>query len=136
MNKHEKKLTQIHILCQSHVFWSLNRLIEIAKHRFPHYFATEEKLISMSSSIYLYRELTCDGVLKRLESLEEEIISKNVKLVIIDSVASVVRKEFDTKLQGNLKERTNLLTKEASILKYLAEEFSIPVSFSPFFCSG
>nr|XP_008115165.1 PREDICTED: DNA repair protein RAD51 homolog 2 isoform X4 [Anolis carolinensis] len=107
--------------------FSAERLIEIAQHRFPHYFASEEKLISMSSSIYLYRELTCDGVLKRIESLEEEIISKNVKLVILDSIASVVRKEFDTKLQGNLRERTNLLTKEASILKYLAEEFSIPV---------
>ncbi|XP_044291990.1 DNA repair protein RAD51 homolog 2 isoform X2 [Varanus komodoensis] len=107
--------------------FSAERLIEIAQHRFPHYFATEEKLISMPSSIHLYRELTCDSVLQRIESLEEEIISKNVKLVVIDSVASVVRKEFDTKLKGNLQERSNLLTKEASILKYLAEEFSIPV---------
>lgn len=69
----------------------------------------------------------------RIKSLEEEIISKNVKLIIVDSVASVVRKEFDTKRQGNLKERSNLLTKEASILKYLAEEFSIPVSFFSLF---
>jgi RAD51-like protein 1 len=61
--------------------------------------------------------------------LEEEIISKGVKLVIIDSVASVVRKEFDTQLQGNIKERNKFLAKEASLLKYLAEEFSIPVSF-------
>lgn len=60
--------------------------------------------------------------------MEEEIISKKVKLVIIDSVASVVRKEFDTKLQGNLTERSNFLAREASMLKYLAEEFSIPVS--------
>ncbi|XP_062974915.1 DNA repair protein RAD51 homolog 2 isoform X2 [Elgaria multicarinata webbii] len=107
--------------------FSAERLIEIAQHRFPHYFATEEKLLSMPSSIHLYRELTCDNVLKRIESLEEEIISKNVKLVIIDSIASVIRKEFDTKIQGNLQERSNLLTREASILKYLAEEFSIPV---------
>ncbi|KAJ6667221.1 hypothetical protein lerEdw1_017199 [Lerista edwardsae] len=110
--------------------FSAERLIAIAQHRFPNYFATEEKLISMPSSIHLYRELTCDSVLKRIESLEEEIISKNVKLVVIDSVASVVRKEFDTKLQGNLTERSNFLTREASILKYLAEEFSIPVSSS------
>ncbi|KAJ7344728.1 hypothetical protein JRQ81_000678 [Phrynocephalus forsythii] len=107
--------------------FSAERLIEIAQHRFPHYFASEEKLVSMPNRIHLYRELTCDSVLKRIESLEEEIISKNVKLVVIDSIASVVRKEFDLKLQGNLKERSNLLTKEASILKFLAEEFSIPV---------
>ncbi|XP_023964986.2 DNA repair protein RAD51 homolog 2 isoform X8 [Chrysemys picta bellii] len=64
---------------------------------------------------------------ERIETLEEEIISKKVKLVIIDSVASVVRKEFDMKLQGNLMERSNFLAREASLLKYLAEEFSIPV---------
>ncbi|XP_061467093.1 DNA repair protein RAD51 homolog 2 isoform X3 [Rhineura floridana] len=107
--------------------FSAERLLEIAQHRFPDYFATEEKLISMPCRIHLYRELTCDSVLKRIESLEEEIISANVKLVVVDSVASVVRKEFDAKLQGNLKERSNLLSREASILKYLAEEFSIPV---------
>ncbi|XP_062037421.1 DNA repair protein RAD51 homolog 2 isoform X2 [Lepus europaeus] len=64
---------------------------------------------------------------ERIESLEEEIISKGVKLVIIDSVASVVRKEFDTQLQGNIKERNKFLAREASLLKYVAEEFSIPV---------
>ncbi|XP_030415590.1 DNA repair protein RAD51 homolog 2 isoform X6 [Gopherus evgoodei] len=103
------------------------RLVEIAEHRFPNYFGTEEKLFSMTRSIHLYRELTCDSVLKRIKTLEEEIISKKVKLVVIDSVASVVRKEFDTKLQGNLMERSNFLAREASLLKYLAEEFSIPV---------
>ncbi|XP_039389669.1 DNA repair protein RAD51 homolog 2 isoform X9 [Mauremys reevesii] len=103
------------------------RLVEIAEHRFPNYFGTEEKLFSMTRSIHLYRELTCDSVLKRIETLEEEIISKKVKLVIIDSVASVVRKEFDMKLQGNLMERSNFLAREASLLKYLAEEFSIPI---------
>lgn len=66
----------------------------------------------------------------RIKSLEEEIISKKIKLIIIDSVASVVRKEFDTKLQGNLAERSNFLARGASLLKYLAEEFSIPVSSS------
>ena len=67
---------------------------------------------------------------RSIESLEEEIISKGVKLVIIDSVASVVRKEFDTQLQGNMRERNKFLAREAASLKYLAEEFSIPVSFS------
>lgn len=50
--------------------------------------------------------------------------------MIIDSVASVVRKEFDTQLQDNMKERNKFLAREAASLKYLAEEFSIPVSFS------
>ncbi|XP_039924109.1 DNA repair protein RAD51 homolog 2 isoform X6 [Hirundo rustica] len=107
--------------------FSAERLIEMAANRFPAYFDSDEKLLCMTRSIHLYRELTCSCVLKRIMSLEEEIISKKVKLIIIDSVASVVRKEFDTKLQGNLAERSNFLTRGASVLKYLAEEFSIPV---------
>ncbi|KAM8781576.1 DNA repair protein RAD51 homolog 2 isoform 2-T5 [Rhynchonycteris naso] len=91
------------------------------------YFNTEEKLLLTSSKVHLYRELSCDEVLQRIESLEEEIISKAVKLVIIDSVASVVRKEFDTQLQGNLRARNKFLARQAASLKYLAEEFSIPV---------
>ncbi|KAM7108934.1 DNA repair protein RAD51 homolog 2 isoform 1-T1 [Ciconia maguari] len=107
--------------------FSAERLVEIAGNRFPTYFDSDEKLFCMTRSIHLYRELTCGSVLKRIMSLEEEIISKKVKLIIIDSVASVVRKEFDTKLQGNLAERSNFLARGASMLKYLAEEFSIPV---------
>ncbi|XP_017816753.1 DNA repair protein RAD51 homolog 2 isoform X4 [Papio anubis] len=109
--------------------FSAERLVEIAESRFPRYFNTEEKLLLTSSKVHLYRELTCDEVLQRIESLEEEIISKGIKLVIIDSVASVVRKEFDTQLQGNLKERNKFLAREACSLKYLAEEFSIPLIF-------
>ncbi|XP_015447417.1 DNA repair protein RAD51 homolog 2 isoform X1 [Pteropus alecto] len=107
--------------------FSAERLVEIAESRFPRYFNDEEKLLLTSSKVHLYRELNCDEVLQRIESLEEEIISKGVKLVIIDSVASVVRKEFDTQLEGNMRERNKFLAREAASLKYLAEEFSIPV---------
>ncbi|XP_046503575.1 DNA repair protein RAD51 homolog 2 isoform X4 [Equus quagga] len=107
--------------------FSAERLVEIAESRFPSYFNNEDKLLLTSSNVHLYRELSCDEVLQRVESLEEEIISKGVKLVIIDSVASVVRKEFDTQLQGNMRERNKFLAREAASLKYLAEEFSIPV---------
>ncbi|XP_073098329.1 DNA repair protein RAD51 homolog 2 isoform X2 [Manis javanica] len=106
--------------------FSAERLVEIAESRFPRYFNTQEKLLLTSSKVHLCRELSCDEVLQRIESLEEEIISKGVKLVIIDSIASVVRKEFDTQLQGNMRERNKFLAREAASLKYLAEEFSIP----------
>ncbi|GAB1297571.1 DNA repair protein RAD51 homolog 2 [Apodemus speciosus] len=107
--------------------FTAERLVEIAESRFPQYFNTEEKLLLTSSRVHLCQELTCEGLLQRLESLEEEIISKGVKLVIVDSIASVVRKEFDPQLQGNIKERNKFLGKGASLLKYLAGEFSIPV---------
>ncbi|XP_062909017.1 DNA repair protein RAD51 homolog 2 isoform X1 [Mobula hypostoma] len=107
--------------------FSAERLVEIARCRFPDYFCTEQDLIRMTNKIHLYRELTCSDVLRRVESLEDDVILKGVKLIVVDSVASVIRKEFDTQLQGNLSERSNLLLSEAAMLKYLAEEFSIPV---------
>jgi len=49
------------------------------------------------------------------------LIEKQAKMVIVDSIASVARKESDAI------KRSDLLSKEASILKYLAESFEIPV---------
>ncbi|MBN3296116.1 RA51B protein, partial [Amia calva] len=108
--------------------FSAERLVEIAQSRFPRYFGDQQRLLEMAKRVHLFRELTCQSVLKRLESLEEDIISRKVGLVVVDSIASVVRKEFDTSLPGNLTERGNLLTQEAATLKYLAEAFCIPVS--------
>ena len=64
----------------------------------------------------------------RLESLESELISQNIKLVVVDSVASLIRKEFGGSSSKSVIHRTNLLTRQASLLKYMAQQFSIPVS--------
>lgn len=68
----------------------------------------------------------------RLERLEEDIISTRAGLIILDSVASVVRKEFDTTLPGILMQRSSLLSHKAAVLKYLAHQFNIPVSVTTF----
>ena len=65
----------------------------------------------------------------RVRKLEEHIIACNAKLVIIDSVASVVRKEYDPAISHNMAERSSFLARLAAMLKYTAEAFSIPVCF-------
>lgn len=107
--------------------FSAERLVGMAQARFPDHFSSQERLREMAARVHVYRELTCQDVLNRLDRLEEAIISTNAGLVILDSVASVVRKEFDTSLPGNLATRSNLLSQEASTLKYLAHQFNIPV---------
>lgn len=107
--------------------FSAERLVEMAQSRFPDYFTCKERVLQMAGRVHLFRELTCQDVLNRLERLEEDIISTGAGLIILDSVASVVRKEFDTTLPGNLMHRSNLLVHEASTLKYLAHQFNIPV---------
>ena len=90
----------------------------------------------------------------RLQTLEEVVIEHNVKLIIVDSVwnivivcasmhlfvrccssrphivyqeqmASLVRKEYDGKV--SVRDRNDMLSAEAALLKYLAEGFDIPV---------
>ncbi|XP_077366706.1 DNA repair protein RAD51 homolog 2 isoform X2 [Festucalex cinctus] len=107
--------------------FSAERLVEIAQNRFPDYFTSKEKVLQMAGRVHIFREMTCEDVLRRLEKLEEIIISTRAGLIILDSVASVVRKEFDTTLPGNLMHRSNLLGQEATTLKYLAHQFDIPV---------
>lgn len=107
--------------------FSAERLVEIAQSRFPDYFNCKERVLQMAGRVHLFRELTCQDVLNRLERLEEDIISTGAGLLILDSVASVVRKEFDTTLPSNLIHRSNLLGHEATTLKYLAHQFNIPV---------
>jgi len=63
----------------------------------------------------------------RLQKLEELIISCNAKLVVIDSIASVVRKEYDSTISHNMAERSGFLAHVAAILKHTAEALFIPV---------
>lgn len=107
--------------------FSATRLVEMASNRYPDVFNSNESLVQLSERIHVYWESTCTSLWDRLQRLEEEVISKGVKLIILDSIASLVRKEFDSRVSRNLNERTALLSKEAAILKYLAETFHIPV---------
>ena len=59
-----------------------------------------------------------------LNQAGQVLIEKNVKLVVVDSVASLVRHEFG---RSSLPSRQAELTKEAQTLKYLAETFKIPI---------
>ncbi|XP_061610073.1 DNA repair protein RAD51 homolog 2 isoform X3 [Phyllopteryx taeniolatus] len=107
--------------------FSAERLVEIAQNRFPDYFSSQEKVLQMAGRVHIFREMTCQDVLCRLEKLEEILISTRAGLIILDSIASVVRKEFDTTLPGNLIHRSKLLGQQATTLKYLAHQFNIPV---------
>ncbi|KAK3093286.1 hypothetical protein FSP39_013652 [Pinctada imbricata] len=107
--------------------FSPERLMEVAKEKHPHLFMSQESLVTVGQRVLVDVQQTCAGLIKRLENLEEEIISHKVKLIVVDSIASLVRKEY-TNCGGNrLAERTNFLSRQAALLKNLAEVFNIPV---------
>lgn len=69
------------------------------------------------------------SVIRFVLSIQEVIIEQSIKLVILDSIASIVRKEFD----NNSSDKSSLLLEQASILKEVAEGFNIPVGSHPKF---
>ncbi|XP_033736018.1 DNA repair protein RAD51 homolog 2-like isoform X2 [Pecten maximus] len=106
--------------------FSAERLVEIAQAKHPDLFVGD-KLVELTSQVFVDTQQTCASLMERLQTIEEEIIQKRVKLVIVDSMASLVRKEYSTSLGRNLTDRTNFLSQQAALLKYIAETFSIPV---------
>lgn len=63
----------------------------------------------------------------RLKYLEFEIIAKKTNLVIIDSLASIVRREYCGNDSSVMHERSLFLSKCSSFLKIMAEYLEIAV---------
>ncbi|KNC71816.1 hypothetical protein SARC_15642 [Sphaeroforma arctica JP610] len=61
---------------------------------------TEQAVEGFLSSVHVFRETTCAGLLTRLKSLEEVLIEADVRLLVIDSVASLVKAEFSGAKSG------------------------------------
>ncbi|CAG8462535.1 1646_t:CDS:2 [Ambispora gerdemannii] len=122
------------------------RLVEIAETRYPQYFSRRDlkgqrNLEKMKNSIHILDVKSSKDMLERLKNLQEFIIMKKIRIVIIDSIGSLVMKEYRVSGGSNgsngffngqsnseiLVERNNLLVEEAKHLKFLAESFHIPI---------
>ncbi|XP_076464005.1 DNA repair protein RAD51 homolog 2-like [Babylonia areolata] len=106
--------------------FSAKRLLEIGGCRLPEQYSQDGDVRQLASRVHVVHVQSCKDLMNRLEHVEEDIISKGVRLLVVDSVASLVRKEFSG-VQGGMMCRTDFLAAEAALLKYLAETFSIPV---------
>ncbi|XP_004349738.2 hypothetical protein CAOG_01223 [Capsaspora owczarzaki ATCC 30864] len=104
--------------------FSATRLVEMAVARYPHVYDNAEAVDKLANRILICSEATCESLMARLDTLDQAIVERGAKLVILDSVASLVRKEYDSK---SMVQRTAYLSNVASVLKYLAESFSIPI---------
>ncbi|ELR12339.1 Rad51l1 protein [Acanthamoeba castellanii str. Neff] len=110
--------------------FSPKRLVEILTKRYPRYAEAgnvHSLLQPFTQRVTVYRVDSTTDLMSRLDSLEETIIENNVKLIVVDSIASVARKDFD---DGGVMRRQAQLAAQASTLKRLAENFNIPVLVS------
>mmetsp|Transcript_7487 Transcript_7487/g.8999 ORF Transcript_7487/g.8999 Transcript_7487/m.8999 type:complete len:346 (+) Transcript_7487:69-1106(+) len=79
----------------------------------------------IAKRIIVIKPVSSKQVLAELQALEVKIISNKVRLLLVDSVAALVRLDYSSR--GQIFERQKMLSKQASQLKYLANTFSIPV---------
>eukprot|EP01090_Pellita_catalonica_P017054 TRINITY_DN5069_c0_g1_i1.p1 TRINITY_DN5069_c0_g1~~TRINITY_DN5069_c0_g1_i1.p1 ORF type:complete len:389 (-),score=46.46 TRINITY_DN5069_c0_g1_i1:13-1179(-) len=106
----------------------VERLISLIRAKFPKYAEdTPDRLEQLRR--YVERVIKFDvestsQLVNILDNIEGEIIKKGIKLIVIDSIASLARKDFG---EGSIVKRQELLSKVASILKRLAENCKLSV---------
>lgn len=107
--------------------FSAERVMEIAHSRLPEVYSSEEQLVQLMQRIFVYSACTTEALKQILQKMQWDIIRTSAKLVIIDSIASLVRKEFGTAGLSSRIQRSNFVVEQAAILKDLAKSFSIIV---------
>ncbi|RNA34631.1 DNA repair RAD51 -like protein, partial [Brachionus plicatilis] len=113
--------------------FSSKRFLEIASEKFLTKEKSEEDLIKMTKNIFVFKKFTISEFEEILRFIECEIITRNSSLLIIDSLASIVRREYSGSDSSILNERSLFLSKCSSKLKAMAEYLEVSVKiFSKF----
>ncbi|GAX80377.1 hypothetical protein CEUSTIGMA_g7816.t1 [Chlamydomonas eustigma] len=131
--------------------FSSTRLSEMARCRFPHQLIPGSAALSnMLSRVLLISPTSIEQLMKCLEGLEAGIMQHRVGLVVLDSIAALVRSDLsgvsvtstsvasrshmgdgrvlnDSLGDSSIVARQEVIGQVASRLKYLAESFKIPV---------
>lgn len=97
------------------------RLLEISRVKYTHNLQSEEDVLNMSKRVYVAKVFSMSDFNKKMEQLEREIIKQNTSLVIIDSLASLVRREFSGNNAQVYSDRSKFLTKISTYLKKIAQ---------------
>ncbi|XP_042237562.1 DNA repair protein RAD51 homolog 2-like isoform X2 [Homarus americanus] len=100
------------------------RIVEIISSKYPELTSNISKYLSM---INLYQPKTISSLNDILESLEVIAVEKDVGVVIVDSVASLARKEIMCDSSQSIIARTNQLASWAAKLKCIAQQLNICV---------
>ncbi|KAH7825040.1 DNA repair protein RAD51, RAD51B [Monocercomonoides exilis] len=86
----------------------------------------DEFFVSLASKIHVVSVQTASEFQKWIEdAMEEQILERNISLIIIDSIASLVNRSFSTRT--TLVDRQLFISKITSKLKKAAETFSLNV---------
>jgi RAD51-like protein 1 len=87
----------------------------------------ETRVSSALGSIFIVSCDTVEALQKFITELEELILAKNVSLLIVDSVASIIRRFYTSGTRDEGIARSDTLARLAGSLKIIADTFRIPV---------
>ena len=79
--------------------------------------SVQEAALTAMGRVLVMSKMTCDEFMECLNSLDEVIRSSKVGVVIVDSVASLARKEFDLSGGRGIMDRTEFVLQVSAKLK-------------------
>lgn len=104
--------------------FSGERLVEIARLKFPRAFGEEAATQALARRVQVIVPTSLSDLATRLEAMEEAIVDHGVRLIVIDSVAHLARGEFGWE---RVVQRQSALGGVASTLKRHAEKHELAV---------
>jgi len=111
--------------------FSAQRLRELLCARYPAVYGTDaagrSRVEDALQHVVLFQPSSLAEAVALLAHMEGLILEKGVRLVVVDSVAALARREFDTALRGDMQARTELLNRMSAHLKLIADTFRVPV---------
>ncbi|KZS09300.1 Meiotic recombination protein DMC1/LIM15 [Daphnia magna] len=102
--------------------FSASRLLDIAIHKYG--IAMEQKIKSSLNRIHLWRPCSLKEIVDKLISIEVLVVKEHIGLLIIDSMGSIVRRDFGA--EKNI-ERGAQMCSLSSSLKRIAHDFNLAV---------
>ena len=88
----------------------------------------ELQVIEMTKRVLVFKIFSMKDFNKQMEQIESTILKYKTSLVIIDSLASLVRREFSGNNAVILGERSKFLCKISTYLKKIAQILEVSVS--------
>jgi len=112
-------------ICCGEGSFPLKRFLQLAENIVSDPLEREEVL----RAVHIETCHTTDDALHTVDVLIPAMCQKgiNIRLVIIDSIAGLVRTEFDTRTAKDMATRTTMLFKFASKLKWLSDTYKLGV---------
>ena len=89
---------------------------------------SSESHLNLLKNLYVFKTFTMADFETMLNQLESVVLAKKSKMLIVDSLASIVRREFSGTDSATLHDRAVFLTKISARLKQITQLLDVSVN--------